>query len=104
MFIIVYNINKKRLIKQMNKENKFFEDFSKLAGSAMDTAFNSFADMKSQFDHAVHEKVEELLKKHELVTREEFEVVRQMAEKARLEQEKLSKKVTALEKKLKDKK
>ncbi|MDA0781856.1 MAG: accessory factor UbiK family protein [Rickettsiales bacterium] len=88
----------------MNKENKFFEDFTKLAGSAMDTAFNSFADMKSQFDHAVHEKVDELLKKHDLVSREEFEVVRQMAQKARLEQEKLSKKITALEKKLKENK
>ncbi|PIR38996.1 MAG: pyrroline-5-carboxylate reductase [Alphaproteobacteria bacterium CG11_big_fil_rev_8_21_14_0_20_39_49] len=85
----------------MDKENKFFEDFTKLAGSAMDTAFNSFADMKSQFDHAVHEKVDELLKKHDLVTREEFEVVSQMAQKARLEQEKLSKKIIALEKKLK---
>jgi BMFP domain-containing protein YqiC len=85
----------------MNKENKFFEDITKLAGSAMDTAFNSAADIKQQFDNNVHEKVEELLQKHELVTREEFEVVRQMAENARLEQEKLIKKIESLEKKLK---
>jgi BMFP domain-containing protein YqiC len=67
----------------------------------MDTAFNSAADIKQQFDNNVHEKVEELLQKHELVTREEFEVVRQMAENARLEQEKLIKKIESLEKKLK---
>jgi len=88
----------------MNKDNKFFEDLTKLAGSAMDTAFNSVADMRSQFDQAAHQKVEELMNKHEIVTREEFEVVKQMAEKARLEQTKLEKKVTELEKKLKAKK
>lgn len=88
----------------MNKDNKFFEDLTKLAGSAMDTAFNSVADMRAQFDQAAHQKVEELMHKHEIVTREEFEVVKEMAEKARLEQTKLEKKVADLEKKLKAKK
>lgn len=85
----------------MNKENKIFEDLSKLAGSAMDTAFNSINDMKSQFEQSFHSKVEEVLQKHNLVSREEFEVVKEMLEKSLLEQSKLEKKIALLEKKLK---
>lgn len=82
----------------MSKDNKFFEDMVKLAGSAMDTAFNSAADMKKYMDDIVNEKISAVLQKQNLVTREEFEVVKEMAEKARLEQEKLEKKIKALEK------
>ncbi len=81
----------------MSKDNKFFEDFVKLAGSAMDTAFNSMSDMKNQFEEAVSHKIDEVLKKRNLVTREEFEIVKEMLEKARLEQEKLKKKIKDLE-------
>jgi BMFP domain-containing protein YqiC len=83
----------------MSKDNKFFEDMVKLAGSAMDTAFNSVADMKTYLDDLVSKKLDSLLQKQNLVTREEFELVREMAEKARLEQERLEKKIAALEKK-----
>ncbi|MCE3232866.1 MAG: uncharacterized protein K0R98_1123 [Rickettsiaceae bacterium] len=82
----------------MSKDNKFLEDFVKLAGSAMDTAFNSVAEMKNYMDDLVNKKLDELLKKHNLVTREEFEVVKEMAAKARLEQENLDKRIKALEK------
>lgn len=75
----------------MSKDNKFFDDLIKLSGSAMDAAFNSVVDMRKQFDDMVDEKVDQILKKHQMVTREEFEVVKEMAEKARLENEKLSK-------------
>jgi BMFP domain-containing protein YqiC len=85
----------------MNKENKIFEDLTKLAGSAMDTAFNSINDMKSQFEQTIHAKIDEVLQKHNLVSREEFEVVKEMLEKSRLEQAKLEKKIATLEKKLK---
>lgn len=78
-------------------ENKFFDDFVKLSGSMMDTMFNSAFDMKSQFEQAVHAKIDEVLQKQNLVTREEFEVVKAMAEKSRLENEKLLKKIEALE-------
>ncbi len=85
----------------MNKENKIFEDLSKLAGSAMDTAFNSINDMKSQFEQTIHAKIDDVLQKHNLVSREEFEVVKEIAQKALLQQEKLEKKIASLEKKLK---
>jgi BMFP domain-containing protein YqiC len=85
----------------MPKDNKFFEDMVKLAGSAMDTAFNSAAEMRKYLDDLVNEKLHALLQKQNLVTREEFEVVKEMAEKARLENEKLVKKIAALEKKSK---
>ena len=82
----------------MNKDNKFFEDLTKLAGSAMDTAFSTAADMKTNFDTMIHNKFNEFVQKQDLVTREEFEIVRQMAQKARTEQAKLEKKLALLEK------
>jgi BMFP domain-containing protein YqiC len=85
----------------MNKDNKFFEDMYKLAGSAMNTAFGTVADMKKQFEDMVDSKIDEVLKKRGYVMREEFEVVRKMAEKAREEQEILAKKLEKIEKKLK---
>ncbi len=83
----------------MPKDNKFFEDFIKLSGSVMDTAFNSAHDMKTQFEQTISAKLDEILRSRNLVTREEFEVVKEMAEKARLENEKLAKKIESLEKK-----
>ena len=38
--------------------NKLFEDFTKLAGSAMDTAMHSMADAKAQFDALVGQKLD----------------------------------------------
>ena len=83
----------------MPKDNKFFEDFAKMSGSMMDAAFNSAHDMKTQFDQTVDRKIDEILAKHNMVTREEFEAVKKMAEKAREENVKLEKKIKALEKK-----
>lgn len=88
----------------MSNDNKLFEDMYKLAGSAMNTAFGTVADMKKQFEDLVDSKIDIVLAKHGFVTREEFEVVRKMAEKARVEQEKLEKKLEKLEGKKKDKK
>lgn len=85
----------------MSKDNKFFDDFIKLAGSAMDSAFNSASDMKQNFDQMVGHKIDEVLQKHNVVTREEFDVVKEMATKAREENEKLKKKIAQLEKKVK---
>ena len=85
----------------MPKDNKFFDDMVKMSGSMMDAAFNSAHDMKAQFDQTVDSKIDEMLAKHNMVTREEFDAVRVMAEKSRKENEALKKKITALEKKVK---
>ena len=73
----------------------------KLAGSAMNTAFGTAADMKKQFEDTVHNIIDKVLQSRGYVMREEFEVVRKMAQKAREEQEILAKKLDEIEKKLK---
>ena len=88
----------------MNKDNKFFEDLTKLFGSAMDTSFNSAADMKANFDAMINNRFNEWVKKQDLVTREEFNIVQQMAEKARTEQDILEQRLALLEKNIKVKK
>jgi hypothetical protein len=83
----------------MQKENKFFEDFYKLAGSAMNTAFGTVADMKARFEDIVNSKIDEILTKRGFVTAEEFEVLRKMTQALRENQEKLEEEVMALKKK-----
>lgn len=83
------------------KDNKFFEEMSKLAGSAMNTAFSTAADMKKQFEDMVDSKIDSVLTKRGYVLKEEFEVVRKMAAKAREEQEILAKRLEEIEKKVK---
>lgn len=83
----------------MSNDNKFFEDMYKLAGSAMNTAFGTMADMKKQFEDMVASRIEIAMAKHGFVTREEFEVVQKMVQKAREETEELAKKIKKLEKK-----
>ena len=78
-------------------KNPFFEDFTKLAGSAMDQAFTSMHDMKKIIEDYTRHSVEQTLKKMNVVTREELEVVKAMAEKARKENMVLQKRVDQLE-------
>lgn len=85
----------------MQKDNKFFEDFYKLAGSAMNTAFGTVADMKKQFEDMVDHQIDSMLKRRGIVSVEEFEAVRKMVQVAREKQEKLEEKIAQLEKKLK---
>jgi BMFP domain-containing protein YqiC len=85
----------------MPKENKFFEDLYKLAGSAMNTAFGTVADMKTQFDNMVDSKIDAILARRGTVTTEEFEVVRKMAQTAREKQDRLEEELAEIKKKLK---
>ncbi len=75
----------------MSQDNKFFEDFSKLAGSAMNQAFSSIAELKVNFDAAISHRLDKILADKKLVSREEFEVVKKMAEEARKDCIKLNK-------------
>ena len=81
----------------MSNDNKFFEDFSKLAGSAMNNAMGSMSQAKEQFDEMVKHKMEILLDGMDLVTREEFDVVQKMAAKSLTEQKNLEKRLENLE-------
>lgn len=69
----------------MQKDSKLFEDaakmFSGVAGAAM--------DMRREFETLIADKVERIFARGNYVTRDEFEVVKAMAEKARAENEAL---------------
>lgn len=55
-------------------------------------------DMKREIEAMVMDKVEKILTRMNLVRREEFEVVRLMAEQARVKQEQILEKLADLEK------
>jgi BMFP domain-containing protein YqiC len=78
----------------MNKDNPFFDDLSKLASGAA----GSFLEMTREMEKLVRTQVSSVLERSNLVTREEFEVVRAMAEKARAENEALREELESLKK------
>ncbi len=77
----------------MKKENSFFDDFSKL----MSSASGAMMDMKREIETIIHTQMESWMDKMQLVTREEFEAVKAMAEKARKENVALAKRLDTLE-------
>jgi BMFP domain-containing protein YqiC len=80
----------------MMKDNKFFDDMAKMASGAA----GSLLEMRREMEALIASKIERMLAGHHFVTREEFDAVKEMAAKARAEQEVLSKKLADLEKKL----
>jgi len=78
----------------MQKDNKFFEDFAKMASGAA----GGFMEMKREMESMVAIKVEKMLQKMNLVTKEEFDTVMGMLAKSREEQEALKKRLDAIEK------
>lgn len=78
---------------------KFFDDMVKMATGA----FGSFSEIRSQVRKQVQERVDYVLDKMDLVTRDEFERVEAVAQKAREQQVALERRLSALEKNLKSK-
>lgn len=77
----------------MQSENRLFDDFARMAGGAL----NMLTGLKTEIETLVRNQMEGFLAGLNLVTREEFEVVRQMAAKARDEQESLLARLAKLE-------
>lgn len=77
----------------MQTQNRFLDDMARLAAGAV----GSVAGMRQEIEARVREQLERLLRGMDLVKREEFEVVRAMASRARTEQEALAQRVAALE-------
>ena len=77
----------------MQSDNRFFDDAAKLAGGAIGT----LAGLRREVETLARQQVERLLARMDLVTRDEFEAVREMAAKARAEQEDLTVRLAALE-------
>jgi BMFP domain-containing protein YqiC len=79
----------------MNTPNssRFFDELAKLMTSATGAA----QGVRKEVDGLVQTQVERVLNNLNVVKREEFDVVRDMAEKARLENDRLSTRISALE-------
>lgn len=80
----------------MQSENPLISDFVKLVNSAAGT----FAGMTREARDGARERVKEALGGLDFVSREEFDAVKEMAAKARDENEKLAERIAALEARL----
>ena len=80
----------------MQTENRLFDDLARVAGGA----FSTLTSLREEVETRVRERVERLLADMDLVPREEFEAVKAMAQKARMEQETLAARLAALEQRL----
>ena len=76
--------------------NKFMDDFARLMTDMAGTAQGMRQEVETAFQH----QLERMLAGMDLVKREEFDAVREMAIKARDENEALAKRIEDLEKKL----
>jgi hypothetical protein len=77
-------------------QNRFFDEIARLMNDAAGVA----TGMRREFDTLVRAQADRLLRDLDLVKREEFEAVKEMARLARDENEALQARVAALEAKL----
>jgi len=73
--------------------NRLFDDFAKL----MTDAAGAADGLKKETEAIIRAQAEKFLREMNVVTREDFEAVREMAQKARQENEALAARVAALE-------
>jgi BMFP domain-containing protein YqiC len=78
----------------MQTRNRLFDDAARIAGGAVGT----LAGAKREIEALVRQQLERMLASLDLVTRDEFDAVKEMAAKARSEQEALIDRLAALEK------
>jgi BMFP domain-containing protein YqiC len=74
-------------------QNRVYEDFTRLVTDAAEMA----QGVRREAETAIKSQLERLLATIDVVTREEFEAVKEIAAKARDENEKLSQRLAALE-------
>jgi BMFP domain-containing protein YqiC len=82
----------------MQPGNKFFDDMSKLMTNAMGVAQGA----KTEAETAMKGLIDRWMADRDFVTREEFDAVRAMAQKAREENTALAARIAALEARLDD--
>ena len=80
----------------MQTSNPLFEELARLMSGAMGT----MAGMREEAEAQMRQQFERVFQRMEVVTRDEFEAVREMAATARAEQEALAERVAALEARL----
>ena len=79
-------------------ENRILDDLAKVAAGAL----GGVTGVKKEIEARLRQQFERILANMDVVSREEFEVVKAMAAKARMEQEALAARLAALEERLKD--
>ena len=79
-------------------ENRILDDLAKVAAGAL----GGVAGVRQEIEARLRQQFERILANMDVVSREEFEVVKAMAAKARMEQESLAARLAALEERLKD--
>ncbi len=77
----------------MRSKNRLFEDAARVAEGALGT----MVGLRREVEAMVRAQFERMLVGMDLVKREEFEAVREMAANARAEQERLAERLAALE-------
>lgn len=77
----------------MQADNRLLDDLARVAGGA----FGALTGVRGEVEDVFKRRLERILADMDLVPREEFDAVKAMAAKARLEQEALEKRVAALE-------
>jgi BMFP domain-containing protein YqiC len=80
----------------MQTENRLFDDLARMANGAI----NTLSGVREEIESRLRERVERWLVEMDMVPREEFEATKELAQKARAEQEDLTAKVAVLEQKL----
>jgi BMFP domain-containing protein YqiC len=80
----------------MQSQNPFFDDLARVASGAM----GALSGLRAEMEAMMRQQLERFTAGMDLVSREEFEVVRAMAIKAREEQETLAARVAELEARL----
>ena len=80
----------------MQTTGKFFDDFAKMAGGAM----GALGGVKEEAEAAIRQRLERILSDMDVVPRDEFDAMADVARRARQEQETLSAKVAELESRL----
>ena len=77
----------------MQTRNRIFDDAAKLAGGAIGT----LEGVRREIEGLVRQQVERILSRFDLVARDEFDAVKEMAARARAEQEELAQRLETLE-------
>jgi len=80
----------------MQTRSRVFDDLAKVAGGAV----SALSGIKAEVEVLVRQQIERLLVEVDMVPRDEFDAVKEMAAKARGEQEKLEHRVRDLEARL----
>ncbi|KAF0225102.1 MAG: hypothetical protein FD176_594 [Rhodospirillaceae bacterium] len=83
----------------MQTQNPFFDDLARMAGGAL----GALSGLRAEVEALIRQQMERFMAGVDMVPREEFEVVRDMAVKAREENDALAKRLADLEAKLADK-